>query len=149
MRLKTGDSAFNKELKKNLVSNGKSHAALVYDGETPVGWCQYGTPEELPNIYHKKEIEADGYNVPDWRITCIFVDKKYRRKGVAKAAISGALGLIKAAGGGLVESYPQDTGGEKISSSFLYNGTRTMFEQCGFDYIGPKGKNHTIMRKYV
>lgn len=71
--------------------------------------------------------------------------KAYKKK----LALEGALALIDEAGGGTVESYPQDTQNQKISSSFLYNGTRSIFEECGFEYIGPKGKNHTIMRKIV
>jgi hypothetical protein len=34
-------------------------------------------------------------------------------------------------------------------SSFLYSGTRSMFEKAGFDYERPKGKNHCVMRKIV
>ncbi len=36
--------------KARLVREGAAHAALVFDGETAVGWCQYGSPEELPGI---------------------------------------------------------------------------------------------------
>ena len=144
-----GSSDANKETKKTLVMNGKAHAALVYDGDNPVAWCQYGSPEELPHIYHKKQVEHAGYQWPDWRITCFFVDTKYRKQGIAKAALLGALDLIKAAGGGMVEAYPQDTQGKSTSGSFLYNGTRSLFEDCGFTFDRPKGKNHTIMRKLV
>jgi hypothetical protein len=144
-----GSSADNKALKKALVMSGKAHAALVYDGDYPIAWCQYGSPEELPHIYHQKEVECDGYQRPDWRITCFFVDTRYRKKGVAKAALTGALELIKVEGGGMVEAYPQDMQGGTTSGAFLYNGTRSMFEDCGFTYFGPKGKNHTIMRKSV
>ncbi|MFH1512658.1 MAG: GNAT family N-acetyltransferase [Bacillota bacterium] len=147
--VKRGDAAFNKELKRTLVMNGRAHAALVYDGDTAVAWCQFGTPEELPHIYHKKEVETDGYQRPDYRITCLFVDKEYRGKGVAKAAVLGALDLIGKAGGGIVESYPQDMKGTKTSGSFLYNGTLSLFRECGFELAGAKGKNHTIMRKSV
>ena len=38
----------NRKVKETLVKQGRSHAALVYDGETPIGWCQYGPKEELP-----------------------------------------------------------------------------------------------------
>jgi len=86
-------------------------------------WCQYGTPEELPNIYHRKEYEAALDKLPDYRITCIFVDKKYRRRDVMAAALRGAVDLIAQAGGGVVEGYPHDTGGQKVS--VLYNGTRS------------------------
>jgi hypothetical protein len=30
----------------------------VFDGDVAVAWCEYGTPEELPSIYHRKEYEA-------------------------------------------------------------------------------------------
>ena len=36
----------------------------------------YGSPEELPNIKHSREYGKDAPPRPDWRITCIFVDKK-------------------------------------------------------------------------
>ena len=48
-----------------------------------------------------------------------------------------------------MEGYPQDTQGTKVSASFLYNGTRTLFEQAGFEYDRPKGKNHCVMRRTV
>lgn len=114
-----------------------------------MAWCQYGTPEELPNIYHRKEYEAGMERLPDYRLTCFFVDKRYRRAGLAAVALRGALDLIAREGGGIVEAYPQDTHGEKISASFLYNGTRSLFEQAGFTYDRPKGKNHCVMTKIV
>jgi hypothetical protein len=39
--------------------------------------------------------------------------------------------------------------GKKISASFLYNGTRSLFERAGFSYERPVGKNHCVMRKTV
>jgi GNAT superfamily N-acetyltransferase len=136
--------------KERLVREGDAHAALVFDGDAAVAWCQYGSPDELPNIHHRKEYEATRTDEPpDYRITCIFVDRDYRRKGVAGVALRGALDLIAEAGGGLVEGYPQDTQGKKISASFLYNATRTLYEQTGFSYDRPKGKNHCVMRRKV
>ena len=146
-RGQTGEG--NREIKERLVREGRAHAALVFDGEVAVGWCQYGTPEELPNIYHRKEYDAGLDRLPEYRLTCFFVDRNYRRKGVAAVALRGALDLIAHAGGGLVEAYPQDTQGKKITASFFYNCTRSLFEQAGFTHIRPKGKNHTIMRKTV
>jgi len=135
--------------KERLVREGGAHAAVVFDGETAVGWCQYGSPEELPGITHRKEVESAGAPRPDYRLTCFFVDRRYRRKGVAAAALAGALQLIADAGGGVVEAYPYDTAGKKVSASFLYNATRNMCERAGFTYDRPKGKNHCVMRKVI
>ena len=69
-----------------------------------VAWCEYGSPEELPSIYHLKEYNAGLDKAPDYRLTCFFVDRNYRRKGVAAVALRGALDLIAKAGGGVVEA---------------------------------------------
>jgi len=139
----------NRGLKEQLVNESRAHAALVFDGDKAVAWCEYGTPEELPNIYHRKEYEAGLDRLPDYRLTCFFVDKKYRRKGVAGVALQGALDLIARAGGGAVEAYPRDTEGQKISASFLGVGPRSLLEQAGFSYLRPKGKNHCVMRTVI
>jgi hypothetical protein len=86
---------------------------------------------------------------PAYRITCIFVDRDYRRKGVASAAVRGALDLIAKAGGGVVEGYPHDLQGEKIRSQFLYSATRSPLEEVGFSYERPQGKKNCVMRMTV
>ncbi|MFF0341977.1 GNAT family N-acetyltransferase [Kribbella sp. NPDC004875] len=146
---KTFDAGNNRDLKHRLVMEGRAHAALVFDGELAVGWLEYGSPVELPNIYHRKEYEAGMDGPPDYRLTCFFTDRHYRRQGVSAVALRGALDLIAQSGGGVVEAYPQDTAGQKVSASFLYNGTRSLFEQAGFTYNRPKGKNHCVMTKAV
>lgn len=137
----------NRRIKERLVREGRSRAALVFDGDEVVGWCQFGTPAELPNIYHRKQYLEEVEQLPDFRLTCIFVDKRYRRRGVSAIALQGALDLIAAAGGGVVEGYPHDTEGKKIS--VLYNGTRSLYERAGFTYVRPKGKRNCVMRRVV
>ena len=140
----------NREFKRRLVEQGRAHAALVFEGDVAVAWAEYGPVDELPNIHHRKEWEQGVVHIPDYRITCLFVDRRYRRKGMAAVAVRGALALIAAAGGGLVESYPHDVpAGKKTSASFLYNATRTMYERLGFTYERPKGKGNCVMTKVV
>ena len=71
----------NRALKKRRVEEGTNHAALVFDGDRAVAWCEYGTPEELPNIYHRKEYEEGLTRLPDYRLTCFFVDKELPPQG--------------------------------------------------------------------
>ncbi len=140
----------NREFKRRLVEADRAHAALVFAGDVAVAWAEYGPVGELPNIHHRKEWEQGVVRVPDYRITCLFVDRRYRRAGMAAVAARGALALIAASGGGLVESYPHELPpGKKTSASFLYNATRSMYEQLGFDYDRPKGKGNCVMTKMV
>lgn len=58
-------------------------------GEEAIAWAQYGPPAELPNIHHRKQYDAEKDSDPDYRITCVFVDKRYRRQGTTEIAIRG------------------------------------------------------------
>ncbi|MBB5830498.1 GNAT family N-acetyltransferase [Brachybacterium aquaticum] len=136
--------------KRRLVEEGVAHAALVLEGEQAIAWCEYGSPLELPNIYHRKEYDAGETSPAPWRITCFFVDRDHRRQGVAREALDGALGLIAAAGGGEVVSFPNElVEGKRTSSSFLHNGTRAMFEKAGFTIERSLGKRKTVARRTV
>ena len=137
----------NRAFKKTLVQEGIAHAALVMDGDDAVAWAEFGTPEELPDIHHRKQYDATNDRHVDYRITCVRVDKARRREGLAEVAIRGALDLIARAGGGVVESYPHDLTEQtkKMSSSFLYNGTRRLYERLGFTYVRPKGLKNCVM----
>lgn len=50
-----GPAEDNRAFKERRVAEGIAHAALVYDGDLAIAWAEYGTPEELPNIHHRKE----------------------------------------------------------------------------------------------
>jgi len=135
--------------KERRVREGAAHAALVFDGRECVGWCQFGSPEELPRIKRQRAY-ADGLaGLPNWRITCFFVDKACRGKGVAAAALKGALEEIARLGGGTVESYPEELTGRSVSGSFLHNGTVAMFERQGFERSRRIGKSHWVVTRTV
>lgn len=136
-------------MKKRLVETGAAHAALVMIGDEAIAWAQYGTPDELPNIHHRKQYLAEADITPDYRITCIFVDKRYRRQAYAEVALAGALDQIAAQGGGVVEGYPHEIGEKRMSNSFVYNGTRTMYERAGFEFVRSKGLKNTVMRRTI
>ena len=136
--------------KQARVSEGRAHAALVYDGASCVGWCQFGSPDELPRIKNRKAYEEGQTAAPSpWRITCFFVDRHHRKQGVAAAALRGELEQIARLGGGAVEAYPENTSGSMVSPTFLHAGTLAMFEQAGFERERMIGKNKWVVRRVV
>lgn len=139
----------NRLAKEQRVRTGTAHAALVYDGDDCVGWCQFGSPDELPRIKHRRAYDAAGPTPPDWRITCFFSAKTHRRSGVATTALRGALKEIGRLGGGTVESYPEDGTGRRVSASFLHNATLAVFEGQGFERVRQLGKHHWVVRAVV
>jgi GNAT superfamily N-acetyltransferase len=146
----------NRREKRALVEKGCAHGILVYTNEAPVGWCQYGPAEELPRIDNSRKyrgLAPEGGTKRLWRITCFVVDKKYRRRGVASAALKAALGAIRKRGGGLVEAYPITRWESRAFGNESTNGTVSMFEKEGFKIVAPFGSTrfstHVLVRKTV
>lgn len=104
---------------------------------------------ELPRIKHQKAYLEGLREPPDLRITCFFVGLTHRHRGVADAALAGALEEIHRRGGGTVESYPEETSGRKVSGSFLFNGTVAMFERHGFTPQRQIGKHRWVVSRVV
>ena len=144
------DAAQNRAGKERRVRAGHAHAALVFDEDgTAQGWCQYGSPGELPAIKHRREYDKDAPPRPDWRITCFYVDTKHRGRGIARAALEGALGQIAQAGGGLVEAISEVTTGRQAPGRFLFSATVELFEQSGFTRVRQVGKHAWIVSSVV
>ena len=137
-------------VKEDRVRTGRAHAALAFDqAGLAQGWCQYGDPVELSNIKHRRMYDKEPPPVPDWRITCIFVDKHHRGAGAARTALEGALDLIAEAGGGLVEAISEVTGGREAQGRFLFSATVELFEQLGFERWSQVGKHAWIVSRRV
>jgi ribosomal protein S18 acetylase RimI-like enzyme len=137
-------------VKEERVRTGRAHAALVLDRDgVAQGWCQYGSPAELPNIKHGRLYHKDAPPEPDWRITCIFVDKAHRGRGVARTALEAALDQIAREGGGLVEAIPEATAGRQAQGRFLFSATLELFEEYGFARVRQVGKHAWIVSRVV
>ena len=144
---KHSTSALNRERKLSRVRAGTTHAALVFDGEDCLGWCQFGAPDELPRIKSRAAYEKGLTDLPDWRIACCYVGKGHRRLGVATAALTGALDLIARLGGGTVEGYPE--GAESVPAGFLFNGALATYEKLGFTRSRQIGKHRWVVTRAV
>ncbi len=141
-----------KKRKETLVRQGRSHAILVYDDKTPVGWCQYGTRDELPRIdagRNYRKIEPPVRAEKLWRITCFFVDQAYRGKGVSKIALHAAIEAIRKQGGGIVEAYPIVSKKMAAVPEWRWFGTPNMIRRERFKPVAPLGTSGLLMRRTV
>jgi GNAT superfamily N-acetyltransferase len=140
----------NREAKLTHVRRGTAHQVLVFDGDECVGWCQFGSPSELPLIKNPKAYDADLVELPDWRIGCLFTGKGHRRAGVARAAVAGALDAIAAAGGGLVEAYPEQVEGRKPQQgAYFHTGPEDLYAELGFERDRRIAKWRWVMRRRI
>lgn len=135
--------------KEERVRSDRAHAALVFDSDDLAqGWAQYGGLDELPAMTHRKAYEQDPPPVADWRIVCVFADKRHRRQGVARAALGGAVDLIARAGGGRIEAVSQAADGRR-SVPYIFSATVELFEENGFERIRQVGKHSWLVGRVL
>src|SRR5690348_1969067 len=90
-----------------LVKNGPPPGLLAYDGDLCVGWCQLTPRDDLPwldRTWRLKRVD----DVPVWSLSCFYIRKGYRKKGVTAALIEAAVDAARKAGAPAVEAYPLD-----------------------------------------
>lgn len=140
----------HRDTKEHRVRTGGAHAALVVDADGRAqGWAQYGSPAELPNIKHRRRYDQEPPPTPDWRITCVFVDRRHRGRGIARAAVEGALDAVARQGGGRVEAIAEVTAGREAQGRFLFSGTVELFDQYDFERVRQVGKHAWIVQRVV
>jgi len=149
VKLKGRTAAENRAEKERRAHDGSTHNALVFDGDNCLGWCQFGTPAELPEIKSKRLYDKGLTTLPDWRITCFFTGKGHRGRGVANTALAGALDQIAQYGGGRVEGYPEETDDRKVAGSFLHTGPMAAFELHGFKRTRPISPHRWVVTRTV
>ncbi|MFY0406560.1 GNAT family N-acetyltransferase [Solicola sp. PLA-1-18] len=137
----------NRAAKREHVDAGTCHQELVYDGDVCVGWCQYGPPTEVASIKNAKAYERELDRLPDWRIGCIFTGKGHRTQGVASTAVRAAVDAISAAGGGVVEAYPEQSQGRPPQrGAYFHTGPEELYERLGFTRVRRIAKWRWVMR---
>ena len=149
VELKQRTAEQNRADKERLVREGRTHNALVFAGDDCVGWCQFGSPDELPEVKSKRLYDKGLTALPDWRITCFFTGKGLRGRGVANIALGGALAEIARLGGGTVEGYPEETDDRKVAGSFLHTGPMAAFEHHGFTRTRPISPHRWVVTRTV
>ena len=134
----------NKAAFKKIVRRGPPPGLLAFDGDLPVGWCQLTPRDALPALDRSRLLKRVD-KVPVWSISCFYVRRGYRKKGVASALVDAAVKAAKRAKAPLLEAYPIDTSHPK-STLNLYTGIASTFAHAGFKTVASHAPHRPIMR---
>lgn len=132
----------NKASFREIVRKEPSPGLIAFDGGLAVGWCQLTARDALPALSRTSKLRA-GDDVPVWSISCFYVRKSHRRKGVSAALIAAALKTAKQAGAPAVEAYPLDA---SLSPSSTSTGYVSTFARAGFSEVVRRFAPRPIVR---
>jgi GNAT superfamily N-acetyltransferase len=132
----------NKAAFREIVERGPPPGLLAFDGDVAVGWCQLTPRDVLPwldRTWRLKRVD----DVPVWSLSCLYVRKDRRRRGVTSALIAAALQAAKRAGAPALEAYPFDA---VVSPSASGTGYASTFARAGFETVARRAPARPIMR---
>ena len=136
--------ARNRTAFRNVVKRGPPPGLLAFDGEVAVGWCQLTPRDDLPWLEEARLLRRVD-DVPVWSLSCFYVRRGYRKKGVATALVAAAIKAAKRARAPALEAYPVDTG-QPTSTLNLFTGIASTFKRAGFKTIASRVPHRPIMR---
>ena len=129
------------EALRDNVANGRPTGVLAYADRIPVGWCSIAPREEFRGLERYRKLgRIDDAAV--WSVTCLFVDRQYRRRGLTVDLLEAAVRYASANGARVVEGYPV----ESTVASYTYMGSPETFIRAGFSDVTPSGRERRMFR---
>lgn len=128
-----------------------SPGVIARIGEEPIGWAAVEPFSAYPAlarspITRRREGDPDVSEV--WAVTCFVVRLEYRRQGVARALLAGALDHARARGARVIEGYPVDPEVRpSLSAAERYHGTVSLFRDAGFEVVRRPSATRAVMRR--
>ncbi len=146
---KKGLGEGNRKALKRLVWNGPPPGLLAYgpDGK-PAGWCAVAPRLDYPRLANSRVLQPVD-DQPVWSVTCFFVARGQRNRGLTVALLDAAADFASSQGGRILEGYPYDTHGKKLPGAFVWTGLLPAFLNAGFTEVARRSNSRPIVRRLL
>ncbi|MDD5503456.1 MAG: GNAT family N-acetyltransferase [Candidatus Thermoplasmatota archaeon] len=138
----------NRKAIKEIVDSGKVPGILAYFDGAPVGWCAIAPREEYLRLERSRILKRVDEK-PVWSVTCFFVAKEFRCKGLTSELLKAAVKYAGGRGAKIVEGYPTDLKKEELPDAFVYTGLASAFVKAGFREVARRSEKRPIMRRFL
>jgi len=136
--------ARSKAALKALAKDDPPPGLLGYRDGVPVGWISLGPRADYAKLARSPTMKAVD-DRPVWSIVCFVVPSQYRKQGVARELLAGAIRWARRRGVRLLEAYPVDTSHPSASDAPWF-GAKTLFDAAGFEEVARRKPARPIVR---
>jgi GNAT superfamily N-acetyltransferase len=143
-----GKGSGNRAAFRRVVRRGPAPGILAYSDSQPIAWCAVAPREAYVQLERSrvlKRIDAE----PVWSVSCLFVTRAFRRRGVSTALLQAAGQFAASQGARIVEGYPVEPYSEKMPDAFAWTGTVAAFRAAGYAEVARGSAKRPIMRRTV
>jgi GNAT superfamily N-acetyltransferase len=143
---KRGKGDGNRRALKRLVDSGEPPGLIAYDGGLPVGWIALAPREAFTRLGASRSLKPVD-DTPVWSVTCFFVAKSHRRRGLSAVLLRAAAEHARSRGARMLEGYPVVSRTRTMPDAFAWTGLPGAFEKAGFREVARPSASRRIMRK--
>jgi GNAT superfamily N-acetyltransferase len=144
-RFEKGKGASNRAAFRRRVRSGTPPGVLAYVEGEPVGWCAVARREEYDYLTRSRVLRPiDDRAV--WSVSCLFVAKAYRSRGLSVKLLRAAVEMAGEAGAEIIEGYPVIPYAQRMPDAFAWTGTLAAFRAAGFEEVARGSPKRPIMR---
>jgi GNAT superfamily N-acetyltransferase len=140
--------AGNREAFRRLVQRGPAPGLLAYLDGRPAAWVAVAPRATYPGL-GRSRVLAPIDERPVWSVVCLFVDRRFRRRGLTVALLQAAADHVRRRGGKILEGYPIDAHGQAVPAAFAWTGLASAFRRAGFREVARRSPTRPIMRKLL
>jgi len=138
----------NKRAMKKLVEREEQIGIIAYLYGQPIGWCSIAPREKFVKLENSRVLKRID-DEPVWSITCFFILKEFRRRGLSVEVLKGVIDYCNKKKIKIIEAYPIIPYSKNMPAAFAWTGFQSMFEKVGFDVAKRWSKGRPIMRYYL
>ena len=135
----------NRRAMQRLVEAGAEPGLLASRNGEVIGWCALAPRADYPALARSRLFKPLDRQ-PVWVVSCLFVKKAHRRRGVSVALLRAAMAHVRKQGGRILEGYPQETGGRAMPDVFAWTGVASAYRKAGFAEVARPAPKRPIMR---
>jgi len=84
-----------------------------------------------------------------WSVTCFFVSRAQRRRGVTRQLLEAAVGFARSRGAKIIEGYPLDVKTGAYPDAYAYTGFVSVFRKTGFKEVARRSRTRPVMRRQL
>jgi len=121
----------NKKAIQKLVKKNEPIGMLAFHGEDPAGWCAIAPREKYIRLEKSRALKAID-DQPVWSVSCFFISKPYRRKGLSVKLLKQAMKFANEQGAEIIEAYPVEPKSKNMPDVFAWTGLVSTFTKAGF-----------------
>ncbi len=137
----------NRLAMKALVESGRIPGIIVYNDNEPVGWCSLGNREDFPRLPKSHEVKI--IDEQTWIISCLFIRKDWRRRGIKRTLLKHLITYCQTKGAKVLESHQCNSSFSKYPDNFAWTGIEKAYEAVGFVKVDEPLDKRPIMRYHL